>query len=323
MSPIGGLLGHMYNRAWVVSLGCLVWGLTTTAFSFTHNVGQGIATWAITGIGLCLVIPNVQSITADYFDEGSRGTAFGILYLTSAGGAAVATLWATNIGGQRVWGWEGWRFAILLLGISSCLVGVLNLGLARDPRCPRNCLRQEAPPRQTALSKSGAYQGVAKEVGSVLVIPTFIIIILQGIVGNIPGTALGFVTLYVQLLGLSDMAAGLMVALGMAANAVGGLLGGWLGDLASWASPNHGRVLICQVSIVGSMPACFRPGAPTLHPPSGGAHYEACTHPFLPTAHKIRMLQLGQAFISRRAGRCCSRVGSWASEGRACHQERG
>lgn len=74
----------------------------------------------------------------------------------------------------------------------------------------------------------------------------------QGIVGNIPGTALGFVTLYVQLLGLSDLSAGVMVALGMAANAVGGLLGGWLGDLASRASPNHGRILVCQISIIAS-----------------------------------------------------------------------
>lgn len=88
----------MYNRAWVVSAGCLVWGATTTAFSFTTNVGQGIATWAITGLGLCLVIPNVQSLTADYYEEQDRGKAFGVLYLTSAAGAALGTLWATNIG---------------------------------------------------------------------------------------------------------------------------------------------------------------------------------------------------------------------------------
>jgi MFS family permease len=72
-------------------------------------------------------------------------------------------------------------------------------------------------------------------------------------VGNIPGTALGFVTLYVQLLGLSDLAAGVMVALGMAANAVGGLVGGCLGDLASRVAPNHGRILVCQISIVLSV----------------------------------------------------------------------
>jgi MFS family permease len=88
----------MYNRAWVVSLGCLIWGGSTLAFSFATTVGHGIATWAVTGLGLCLVIPNVQSMTADYFEENDRGKAFGVLYLTSAGGAALGTLWATNIG---------------------------------------------------------------------------------------------------------------------------------------------------------------------------------------------------------------------------------
>lgn len=75
-----------------------MWGATTTAFSFTGSVAQGIATWAITGLGLCLVIPNVQSLTADYYEEQDRGKAFGVLYLTSAGGAALGTLWATNVG---------------------------------------------------------------------------------------------------------------------------------------------------------------------------------------------------------------------------------
>jgi hypothetical protein len=76
-------------------------------------------------------------------------------------------------------GWEGWRFAILLLGIASCVVGVLNFGLARDPRCPGNRMRQEASSQRAAAAKRGAQPGLGKEIGSVLIIPTFVIIILQ------------------------------------------------------------------------------------------------------------------------------------------------
>ena len=53
---------------------------------------------AINGVGLSLVIPNAQSITADYYDELDRGKAFGALYMTSALGGAIGSLYATNQG---------------------------------------------------------------------------------------------------------------------------------------------------------------------------------------------------------------------------------
>ena len=57
---------------------------------------------AVNGVGLALVIPNAQSITADYYDELDRGKAFGALYMTSALGGAVGSLYATNQGQQLV-----------------------------------------------------------------------------------------------------------------------------------------------------------------------------------------------------------------------------
>lgn len=53
---------------------------------------------AINGVGLSLVIPNAQSMTADYYDELDRGKAFGALYMTSALGGAFGSLYATNQG---------------------------------------------------------------------------------------------------------------------------------------------------------------------------------------------------------------------------------
>ncbi len=42
---------------------------------------------AFNGVGLALVIPCVQSLTADYFPAESRGRAFGFMYFTAAMGA--------------------------------------------------------------------------------------------------------------------------------------------------------------------------------------------------------------------------------------------
>lgn len=69
---------------------------------------QGMVLSAVNGVGLALVIPNAQSITADYYDELDRGKAFGALYMTSALGGAFGSLYATNQGqhlalGSAVW----------------------------------------------------------------------------------------------------------------------------------------------------------------------------------------------------------------------------
>lgn len=48
------------------------------------------------------VIPNVQSLTADYYRAEDRGKVFGTLHLTSAAGAALGGLYATNVGAPHL-----------------------------------------------------------------------------------------------------------------------------------------------------------------------------------------------------------------------------
>lgn len=73
---------------------------------------------------------------------------------------------------------------------------------------------------------------------------------MQGIVGNIPGQAMAFLTLYLQLLGMDNFRASLLVSMGMLAHAAGGQLGGYVGDLAAGRAPKAGRIFICQLSVV-------------------------------------------------------------------------
>ena len=84
----------------------------------------------------------------------------------------------------------------------------------------------------------------------------------QGIIGNIPGQALAFLTLYLQLLGLSPLRASLAVSGMMLAHALGGQLGGWLGDVAAARAPRAGRIIICQFSVA----AGARPLLSTQYP---------------------------------------------------------
>ena len=77
---------------------------------------------------------------------------------------------------------------------------------------------------------------------------------MQGILGSTPWNALVFLTLYMQLLGMTDTAAAALMALFLGGTALGGLLGGFVGDLAAKRYPSHGRILVCQFSVVSGVP---------------------------------------------------------------------
>ena len=49
----------------MITAGCLVWGVMTLGFSVSRSLREAIFFWAINGLGLSLVIPNVQVRAGD------------------------------------------------------------------------------------------------------------------------------------------------------------------------------------------------------------------------------------------------------------------
>lgn len=119
----------------MIAVGCILWAVMAAAFCTTTSVSAlSLSLWAVTGIGLALIIPNVQSTIAgeapslpcgsshtalcaaaglvhsfqwqkqircaDFHIEGDRGTAFGALQMTSLLGGAFGALFATNMGAE-------------------------------------------------------------------------------------------------------------------------------------------------------------------------------------------------------------------------------
>lgn len=245
-SPLAGVLGHYANRIHVLVAGAALWGAMCLCFASVHSVAAGYPFWAMNGIGLSLLIPAAQSVTADYYSEERRGRAFGLLYLTGTLGALVGALYATNIGHLRPLGVEGWRFAFGTVALASWAIGALALALGVDPRVAKDPKYRVA---RAADVEESSWRQTARDVWRVVTIPSFLIIILQGIVGTLPWYALAYETFYFQLVGMSDSQAAGLMALFLGFNAIGGLLGGHVGDWAAKRWPNHGRIAVCQLSV--------------------------------------------------------------------------
>ncbi|WIA28672.1 hypothetical protein OEZ86_011208 [Tetradesmus obliquus] len=145
-SPLSGILGDRYNRVAVLSTGAFIWGIMTSAMALTVTLHQAMMFAGVNGLGLALLVPCCQSLIADLYPAEQRGRAFGTLQLTASLGGMLGGVFATNMGGLRPLGIDGWRAAFHCIALLSLIVGGLALLFASDPRrrgLPRRSLQQK------------------------------------------------------------------------------------------------------------------------------------------------------------------------------------
>lgn len=73
--------------------------------------------------GLALLVPCCQSLIADLYPAEQRGRAFGTLQLTASLGGMMGGVFATNLGGMRPAGIDGWRAAFHTIAALSLIMG--------------------------------------------------------------------------------------------------------------------------------------------------------------------------------------------------------
>ena len=139
----------------------------------------------------------------------------------------------------------GWRVMFCTVGVLSMLVSYLVYRDLKDP------LREKdnTPKMSWALVKE-EWAILRKLLRN----NTFVIIVLQGVFSGIPWNALSFMVMYFQFCGLSDPQAGLLVSLFVLACAIGGPLGGYIGDKAAQRYPDNGRAYAAQFSSLSGIP---------------------------------------------------------------------
>ncbi|KAI7839840.1 hypothetical protein COHA_006425 [Chlorella ohadii] len=144
----------------------------------------------------------------------------------------------------------------LVQALSSPVGGIAGHLLHRGRVIGAGCLLWAACTATFAACGSlaaGAAVWAVNGLGLALVLPN-----TQGIAGSVPWSALAFLTLYFQLLGMSDSQASALVALFLLGTAVGGLIGGCVGDAAAQRWPLRGRIAVTQFSVSIGIPfACL------------------------------------------------------------------
>ncbi|XP_044474897.1 uncharacterized protein LOC123202814 [Mangifera indica] len=250
--PIAAYLAVRHNRAHVIALGAFLWAAATFLVAFSSTFFQVALSRALNGIGLAIVAPAIQSLVADSTDDSNRGVAFGWLQLTSNLGSIVGGLFSVLIAPITFMGIPGWRIAFHLVGLISVVVGILVRLFANDPHFldDRTKTINQRPSKSFWLE----VKDLILEAKSVIKIPSFQIIVAQGVTGSFPWSALSFAAMWLELIGFSHKKTALLIALFVIASSIGGIFGGKMGDLLSTRLPNSGRIILAQISSASAIP---------------------------------------------------------------------
>ncbi|CAA7401693.1 unnamed protein product [Spirodela intermedia] len=252
--PLAAYMGIHYNRTHVIALGAFLWAAATFLVAISSTFFQVAVARALNGVGLALVIPAMQSLVADSTDESNRGVAFGWLQLTGNMGSILGGFFALLLASRTFMGIAGWRVAFHLVGLVSVSVGILVRLFAVDPRDSSAKGEFEGSELHPQRSVKASILELVREAKRVIKIPSFQIIVAQGVTGSFPWSALTFTTMWLELVGFSHGETGLLMGLFIIATSLGGLFGGKMGDTLSKRLPNSGRIILSQISSGSAIP---------------------------------------------------------------------
>jgi len=250
-APFWGFAADRFSRKKVIVFGTGVWGLWTLFCGLTQNFGQLLAVRAISGIGLGCLMPATFSLMSDTFPPKQRGRALGMLEGMGVLGIVIGTLGLGMLASPELWRW-----GFVLLGGFSVLSGLLVWLLVDEP--VRGAAEPELAGKITAEA-AAQYRVKASDVPRVLAIPTIWVAIAQGLAGTMPWVVMGLymITWLVRERGLEEQTATVAFAGIVIGTAISNVVGGFLGDMAEERSPQYGRAVVGQVSILTGIPLTY------------------------------------------------------------------
>ncbi|CAL4998572.1 unnamed protein product [Urochloa decumbens] len=245
--PLAAYASARHDRARVIAVGAFLWAAATFLVAVSGTFLQMAISRGLNGIGLALVLPAISSLVADYTDDHTRGAAFGWLQMTCNLGSIMGGSFGVLLAPVAFLGVPGWRLAFHAVAAVSVALGALMWLFAADPRTTK-------PSSKTAASATDEARELLGEARRVLAVPTFQIIVAQGIAGSIPWSALNFSAMWLELVGFTHWQTSVITGLYLFATALGALFGGVIGDPMARRFPNAGRIALAQISSASALP---------------------------------------------------------------------
>jgi MFS family permease len=195
-------------------------------------------------------------MVADVTAESRQGKVFSRIQAAYLVGGMITAQVTIPISTEQVLGLQGWRVAFVVVGLFSIAVaGIVFFLLEEPPLIQRQGGNQEDHQQHQSFCK--VLLSEAKTLLAFFRMPTFCVMIMQGIFGTIPWTVMPMLTLFFQLSGLSNMEAALLGTIGQISGVIGTMLGGIICDRLARRFGYHGRPLGAQISVTCGIPLMY------------------------------------------------------------------
>jgi len=225
---------------WILVCGAAGWGILTFLLAYITEFGHMIVLRTLNGVALATLMPVSQTVIAKLTKPQERGAYFGYCGSAMMFGTLVCSLGATAISNKTVLGHDGWRVSFIVVAVLSLVLALL---LAVYMQGSQNQQWRET----SVLSELKLFLGFFK-------IKTFTVIVVQGCFGSVPWSALAFLIMFFQYVGMSDAEAAALYAICSLALTFGLAIGGLVGDRLTVWSRFHGRPLTAQISVMSGIP---------------------------------------------------------------------
>mmetsp|Transcript_22288 Transcript_22288/g.50764 ORF Transcript_22288/g.50764 Transcript_22288/m.50764 type:complete len:517 (-) Transcript_22288:185-1735(-) len=258
-APIWGILADrgILRRRTILVIGAFGQGLITIALATTTALWSMIVLRAVVGGLLAALRPISNGIIADVTSEGKRGKVFGRVQCSLLVGMFLSTIIVGNLSRKTILGLNGWRVAFGVIGLIAMAVAALEARFLQEPpvnKAPQTSTASAEPATARRCKWFSAIVEEVRDLAKFLTIPTFSVMIMQGIFGTIPWTVMGNMMLYFQLSGIDDSKASILTGEQPIAGAFGNLLGGYIADFLAGRFGYHGRPLSAQITVALGIP---------------------------------------------------------------------
>jgi len=284
----GPFLGVMCARGYmerktILTAMTFAQGLATLVMCFfVKNWWAMIFLRALNGACLAGLLPVANSIVADRFDDEVRGRMFALMNMSRLLGqtlfGAVYSLTSEWCPSEGRWtsceqpdescgakppdcecsGYWGWQYSFIITGVAVMAFAPVIYTMMKPP-----------PVSVRNVAVAGQNIIVSELTALALLLwntPTFGILVVQGMFGGMPWSALTFRAFFFETAGLSkEEVTTIMTTIGFVA-IFGGGISGWLSDTLVRIWPMHGRILNAEFSVYGGIPFAFFTFAQSWHP---------------------------------------------------------
>eukprot|EP00802_Teleaulax_amphioxeia_P010393 Tamp_10421.p1 GENE.Tamp_10421~~Tamp_10421.p1 ORF type:complete len:495 (-),score=72.73 Tamp_10421:555-2039(-) len=246
--PVWGVFLPALGARYLLCLASLMWAVSTAMTPLAPLFELQCLLRCVNGAALSGVMPITQAILADAVDTGRRGAAFGWLQALHTLAKVLVTYHVLSLG-------DNWAYAYYMI---CALTFVIIVQIRRHlPPDYGKHLATAAGTSKTIKFGFSFWTDALRVVRKIARIPSFSILVLQGVAGGTPWNAMGFLNVYWTALGFSTEEVARISALTNAGALFGTLFGGYLGDFLAHYSRYHGRIATAQVSVLLGIPAWY------------------------------------------------------------------